>query len=774
MTLQDIIKFISNDRKAILFLGAGFSLEAETDKGKPIPSAKRLSTLLLQEIGITEEAPLSFAADQARENIGNEELYKLLKQNLTIESFSDDQDYILKQPWHRIYTTNFDNTGLKYFPEHKIHDATDEPREVSKGDFIYLHGCLSKCELNNYYHKIKLGEQLYLSGTHTSTSYHDQLMRDLHECDCCIVVGYGMGDENLSATFYNSDAFINKCFVFSGNADAITNYRIELIGNNTNLKLSDLVTLIKTTPKELTFETPTHVKKENNLYDYKPVTQASRQNLLIYGRFDRNIARTAWSNPQEKTYCFNRDLINEIDYKGFNGLYIIHSHFGCGKSIFAEEFMFKASDSGRPIFTLDVASTEEQVLEALHVLPKGSIVIFEGNGFFLKQASQIVKEKSFFILCLIRTTTFRSTYPSLRKEFHSDIKVNTLNKLSEIELNQFEEIIASMGFSSKGKTSLPRNHNHELNAIILNIFQNPQIKELINNAYLSNKNNLTPVFDQFIINSYAKIISIKVPSFVTAQFQNADFKELKKLDNDIILVDSTGNISFTNSIIAEYCFSNLFKEEEIIGAIVRFVNFIGDHPKERTYNWIYRRFLRARNLLHLFNNQHSPLKVFDRTSYVPAIAADPLFWVQYSISQMENDNFFQAWKFVDQAYIRAMKRGRHFNTYQIDTHWVRLLIREANIQGVKDKFAENILEATSKLLRVMQSKPQESTYFVSSIIIEFFNSEYELNYILEPKKLSFLKSDIKKLGQLLKNHTEDSGILEDEIKAQKLIENFLK
>ena len=55
---------------------------------------------------------------------------------------------------------------------------------LENGHFLYLHGCIANCAPTNYYQRLKMGEQLYVSGSHSHSLYHHLLQQDLHEADC--------------------------------------------------------------------------------------------------------------------------------------------------------------------------------------------------------------------------------------------------------------------------------------------------------------------------------------------------------------------------------------------------------------------------------------------------------------------------------------------------------------------------------------------------------------------------------------------------------------
>lgn len=140
--------------------------------------------------------------------------------------------------------------------------------------------------------------------------------------------------------------------------------------------------------------------------------------------------------------------------------------------------------------------------------------------------------------------------------------------------------------------------------------------------------------------------------------------------------------------------------------------------------------------------------MLDRASYVPGVAADPLFWVQYSIAQMENNNFLAADRYLAAAYARADERGPRFDTYQIDTHSARLVIRKIMANGVYDGASRDVLNAIGKLRAVAQRRPYD-IYHVASVVALLLKSEIKWGYILNDRDYRIFKRELEAIAQKL-------------------------
>lgn len=290
-------------------------------------------------------------------------------------------------------------------------------------------------------------------------------------------------------------------------------------------------------------------------------------------------------------------------------------------------------------------------------LPEGSYAFFEGDIFSIAKAVDTIIERSLVLCVTSRSTTLRVATPALIKaaKGRNLLRLMDANRLSSTELNDFHDLIDSMAFwpndlndlaRSQRLTKLESDYKQNISAIILKIFENQKVRSEIMTQWSAAQASLKPVMDHFIIVSYMMIIDIVVPPYLVNEFQWMDYRALSHIQSDIIDLDSGGRIRFGNSIIAEFLLSRHKNRDDVIGAVVRFCQFVSGHIEQRSYQWIVRRLLRYWNLSRLFDSATLPSQVLDRASYIPAVRSDPLFWVQYSIAQMENGNFLPALRFL--------------------------------------------------------------------------------------------------------------------------------
>ncbi len=756
MQLIEALSLIAGNRKPILFLGAGFANQARNLAGQSTPSSWQLVERILSIADVEGggTAPLSFAIDQLREKTTPSEVLNFLNKQLTVEDATLEQSRILALPWHRIYTTNIDNIGADHSNRRYL-DAAIDNKPADRGDYIYLHGCLSQTSSNNYYQRVKMGEQLYVAGSHASSPYRALLQQDLHESDCVVVIGYSMGDPDLAALFYGaSPDLLNKCFVFSGNTKAFESHRIGLIGNDTKKTSTDFLSLVDALPVAASSTYSGQIEVDQGAYDAKPVSQISRQNLLIYGRFDRNVARFSWSDPSQPIYAVERDAGYDISRLEGSATVVVHSHLGNGKSLSLEFARFLLAKGGRAVFSVDHTADPDTLRDLLEELPTGAAVFFEGSIFYVQAVQDVIASKRFLFCATSRTTTFRVAARSLYNNAKTTVRVFDVNSLGDSELVTFSNLINSMGFwppqlqhksPEERLRILKTTYDSNVCSIILGIFENQNVRLMISQIWSQSLHNLRLHLDHFVIASYMDMIDVDAPPYIVKAFQSFDYNHGKELENEIVTLSSYGTISFRNSIVGEFVFQNLIDKEALIGAVVRFANFMGDSPYQIKYQWIVRRLLRFWNLSRLLASRTLPESVFDRASYIPIIAADPLFWVQYSIAKMENGEFLPARRFVVTAYGKAKMKGAGFDTYQIDTHSARLTVRSIIDDGVYDGFAQDLNKAIANLRAVVDRRPDD-IYHASAVVTLLLTSKIVWKYEMSEREYGILRNNLIAIG----------------------------
>lgn len=201
MELQDAIKH-AIDGEAILFLGAGFSIGGKNKNNDELPTADELSRRMCRELGLEESNELSIVSDRfiddPKVGRGVKALICFLKKELYCISTSEVQDDILKLPWMRVYTTNYDNiieiSSEKMKIDREVITATLPRRAVtsSMGAIVHMNGFIKGVDEEKFYNEFKISNSNYLKEGFLDSCWGGQFVKDINNCKAIIFVGYSM------------------------------------------------------------------------------------------------------------------------------------------------------------------------------------------------------------------------------------------------------------------------------------------------------------------------------------------------------------------------------------------------------------------------------------------------------------------------------------------------------------------------------------------------------------------------------------------------------
>ena len=99
---------------------------------------------------------------------------------------------------------------------------------------------------------------------------------------------------------------------------------------------------------------------------------------------------------------------------------------------------------------------------------------------------------------------------------------------------------------------------------------------------------------------------------------------------------------------------------------------------------------------------------YEELKSIPSIRNDPLFWLQYAMARLSLGDLDLARRYFEQSYSIAGKSK--FDTYQIDNHYCRLLLREAEETTDSDIAYQKVDKAIGTLKRQVQREHRHYPY----------------------------------------------------------------
>ena len=211
------------EQRAVLFLGAGASRDAEHPEGKRIPQSSKLRDLICDKFldGKLKKEPLNFVATLATNEVGILEFQRYICDLLLSFEPSDFHLLIPKFRWRAIVTTNLDLIVEKAYDsvEKRLQNLVKTVKDGDSFDtrlqektnpvgFFKLHGCINHFTDSDI--PFVLGNEQYASYKNNRTRFYNRF-RDLGYEHSVIFAGYSISDPHIQELLFDlSDSKISR------------------------------------------------------------------------------------------------------------------------------------------------------------------------------------------------------------------------------------------------------------------------------------------------------------------------------------------------------------------------------------------------------------------------------------------------------------------------------------------------------------------------------------------------------------------------------------
>jgi hypothetical protein len=126
---------------------------------------------------------------------------------------------------------------------------------------------------------------------------------------------------------------------------------------------------------------------------------------------------------------------------------------------------------------------------------------------------------------------------------------------------------------------------------------------------------------------------------------------------------------------------------------------------------------------------------------------NPLFWLQYAISSLVNDDLERAKMYFDTAYSIALKKS--WDTFQIDNHFARYLLRQAGQDIPVQQAMANFREAKGILYRQIKNERLHYPYRVAILLQDLIERQGSQLAIAEIEEVAQAATTILKRAESL-------------------------
>lgn len=767
--------------RAILFTGAGFSSKSiNILNDDELPLAEGLANKI-SELGKFEKSNnLFYAADRyIRESANNDEKYNdlvnLLKQTFTIQSPSDAVKKICSAPWHKFYTTNYDNS-IEISIDNIISIDPDSPvnkNEIKDKRCVHINGYIENLTKNNLNKSFKLSEASYLSPDgFLSSPWFTVFKRDLERCSMLVFVGYSLYDLDIKRILFEIPGLKEKTFFIvregcsEENKYTYSQYGTVLdIGADNFGNLIEACDSLKIQPVE---EDSFSIKK----YEFEDVTHTVHdkdiEQLLLLGKVNKALIEND-AVTQKSEFVVFRNAIDDVVNFISTGNVIITGDLGNGKSIFANECLPVLAARYGNVYLIDDPYID-YILEVEELCKQGDgIKIFVIENYFLY--TDLLEYLSVFDTTNVRflLTSRSGKHERLKDQLNSinfSYKELSIDILTEREETLTSKLIDSVGFWGKKFTTnvekkefIERQCRGQFASLLLGLLDSIVIKDKLT-AILGNlieqENNLkkATVTGLFIcmhdIKADLSLLSTLAGNYIydKSVLNNENFRE--------IFHSRKGNFESVSSIFCQKIIKDFISPEYVIELLIdisRKLQLIKSKSKieESIFKSCFKfstveRILPSKDKLKNIIDYYEKLK-----RAIPWLIDDPHFWVQYAMGYISCNEYIKAQQLIDNAYGKARNRP-NYHTNNIDTQQARLhFLAAIKYENVSDAI-ELFLKGHQKLSNV----PNDIYKFRQIYLYEDFCHTFYTD-LTDEMKISIKRCCNNLLGKLLIKEKNSMG-----------------
>ncbi len=759
--VQALLKKVASG-KAILFTGAGFSVNTKNLTGSQPPFAKELAEKICKLGNFKVHDDLRYVSDYYLDSNGGEKLIPLLKKNYTLTDVTEDHINICKVNWRRYYTTNYDKSiELASAKNKKIVECIDLNYET--GEYykrsqlcIHLNGSIDSLTEDSFENSFKLSTSSYISpDSFLSSPWYPHFKRDIERSSAVVFIGYSMYDIEVQKLLIENEYLKDKTyFIIEENPDTYTKFTLSKFGHVLAIGMEGFSKLIA--------DNTNLFEKEENLNpemqglslfkisdNWQEPSDSNVETMLMYGDIKNNFIDSAITEKPKRPYLIKRDTLSKILDFTNNGLNtIVHSEFGNGKSILLKELKPYLSINSFDVYEIiDPDADLIGDLDSLTTKSNISIIIIDNYEEHLNDLLDhfsSTKPKNVIIIGSARSSEHERLRPKLKKIGFIFNDVN-IDFLSNEEASQFVNIVDNVGMwgekaglSHEKKISFLEFENKlQISLALLELFKAPQIKDrvslLINNLLTNNQHRDT-IFSISLLEvlglptKYSLISDVARNNIIySSEITDIDdFNQLFRVQNNEVVSKSS---LFCLSLIRNHFTPTYIVQQmhEIAKAFDTGRN--KDFKQEKIFKACLK-FSFIERLLPDVNKRTNLRKYYEELkNFVPWLIKDPHYWLQYGMANITFNEYKKAQGYFDQAYSLAAKKDSYY-TSNIDTQQARLYM----LQDIHDQnYSYTNFQKANKLLASLENDVykfrQVQTYR------DYFDSCY--NHLSKGNKVKF-------------------------------------
>ena len=637
-----------------------------------------------------QDYPLQTLADEvaSREDLS---LYQTLYELFTVTSLTMYQHTLLRLPWRRIYTTNYDDAVeyayLQGKNEAPSFTCTDhKPRRLRAGSIVHLHGAIRWATEENVLQQLVLNEESYVRQHFAKSPWHEELERDRRFCEAFYFVGYSLNDYHISALLLQDPISRNRTYFVNGRRarDSVFSNRVSQYGRVIAMEAKEFSQLCSRLPKPKSVASISTLKAFRYLDPFMDKrtlaapTPMEILNLVTYGTFNYHrflsaVASSSYVAPRQQAVD---DAIRRLDHAPS---LLVHSHLGNGKSIFLYSLAYKLSEIGYSCFLCrSTPMLLQRDIDALMGLRRIAL-FFDSHHSAIDMIDRLreLPARTRFIVA-VRSSTLDLRRHVFEQKFAAPLEVLNLDPIDKEDKTAFGRILDRSGVRVQGLEEVIRRSSN-FREIVTTLYDNADIRKKIQQELgplLENCDSRNVLVATHLFKFIGEEATPSVLRDVTGSDPYSVLIRFPEFARDILGLDDP-NMESKSALFSEYIIQRHVKTKYVTDCAYLILVAAAQRKANPRYQAVLSKLMRYSELsraLHRDPHRSDALaRLFAELSRDDTVNREPLFWLQYAILMRDREELLAAEGFIATAYARAQDIPA-FRTYQIDTYALKLLM----------------------------------------------------------------------------------------------------
>lgn len=692
------------DGNAILFCGAGFSIGVNSESGA-LPTGARLARELFmratgrEAVDGFDNVELSQVADYFEQEKGKSALINFLVARFSVSIVPSDQQQIGKQPWHRIYTTNYDDC---------LESITDRS--------MRLHGITAAVPLGQYRNSPNLVVHIngyvrdkqspfilsntdYATQTFVDSPWWHVFRQDIAEAEAVFFMGYSLYDLDIARALVSSDTLKAKIFFCNGNnPDPITAAKFnafgQLVANHGIAEIAKQLQALKATTAPV--KALKIIQKIGLPSVRERISDREISDFLLWGICpDEGLwhaLESKNSRPSVTRTAVSKAIhhIEEMHDVAFLG------GVASGKSIAARQLALQLRALGIEVFLVvggDHKFLREDLVHVVKSFPE-CVVIFDGAIRYHEDMEWYLSNRKDKQQIVCVENTFRwlgdeRIRRTIDDGLYRNIAALSLEDLDETEMASFVELFnstgmwadqASLSLEAK-RRKLSKDYEGKIRSVLLSFVRSQFVRDIVTKEI---KEVCTSSDHKKLLATAFLLSSLDV---LPSETELEDLSDLSAKSISLVLREKRISwlVTATNSGIASkslcvghFFLSDFCTHQEILDWLLHLNKASATlYNLSYTMQELYKQLGRFQPIQRLLpqaedTSQGYMEKYFDSIKDFGRRSTDPLFWMHYSMVFTFSRNWERAKQCIETSCSLARKKG--FDPFQIDTQYARFLL----------------------------------------------------------------------------------------------------